>query len=167
MCKACKMDVDVTKSPDHTECIRCGMCFRTYHRFGSISLFPVINALLAKPLFHYSLLFLTSKNPAAVREEWKVKSEEVKSKNPFRKNANGIFGGEWGIRTLVGVSPNGFQDRLVMTTSITLHIKKVPKWVLFGAEGGIWTLARFLHAYSLSRGAPSASWVLLHIAAKV
>lgn len=67
--KACKMDVDVTKSPDHTECIRCGMCFRTYHRFGSISLFPVINALLAKPLFHYSLLFLTSKNPAAVREE--------------------------------------------------------------------------------------------------
>ena len=44
-------------------------CFRTYHRFGSISLFPVINALLAKPLFHYSLLFLTSKNPAAVREE--------------------------------------------------------------------------------------------------
>ena len=26
--KACKMDVDVTKSPDHTECIRCGMCIR-------------------------------------------------------------------------------------------------------------------------------------------
>ena len=26
--KACKMDVDVTKSPDHTECIRCGMCVR-------------------------------------------------------------------------------------------------------------------------------------------
>lgn len=24
--KACKMDVDVTKTPDHTECIRCGMC---------------------------------------------------------------------------------------------------------------------------------------------
>ncbi len=22
------MDVDVTKSPDHTECIRCGMCVR-------------------------------------------------------------------------------------------------------------------------------------------
>ena len=26
--KACKMDVDVTKTPDHTECIRCGMCVR-------------------------------------------------------------------------------------------------------------------------------------------
>ena len=30
----------------------------------------------------------------------------------------------------------------------------------FGAEGEIWTLARFLDAYSLSRGAPSATWVL-------
>ena len=27
--KACKMDVDVTKAPNHTECIRCGMCIRT------------------------------------------------------------------------------------------------------------------------------------------
>ncbi len=26
--KACKMDVDVTKAPNHTECIRCGMCIR-------------------------------------------------------------------------------------------------------------------------------------------
>ena len=26
--KACKMDVDVTKSPNHAECIRCGMCIR-------------------------------------------------------------------------------------------------------------------------------------------
>ena len=32
-----------------------------------------------------------------------------------------------------------------------------------GGEEGIRTLARFLHAYSLSRGAPSASWVLLRI----
>ena len=24
--KACKMDVDVTKTLNHTECIRCGMC---------------------------------------------------------------------------------------------------------------------------------------------
>ena len=30
-----------------------------------------------------------------------------------------------------------------------------------GAEGGIWTLAPLLTAYSLSRGAPSATWVLL------
>ena len=26
--KACKMDVDVTKAPDHSECIRCGMCVK-------------------------------------------------------------------------------------------------------------------------------------------
>ncbi len=26
--KACKMDVDVTKNPNHAECIRCGMCVR-------------------------------------------------------------------------------------------------------------------------------------------
>ena len=27
--RACKMDVDVTKTPNHAECIRCGMCVRT------------------------------------------------------------------------------------------------------------------------------------------
>ena len=32
-----------------------------------------------------------------------------------------------------------------------------------GGEGGIWTLATILSYYSLSRGAPSASWVLLRI----
>ena len=26
--KACKMDVDVTKTPDHLECIRCGLCVK-------------------------------------------------------------------------------------------------------------------------------------------
>ena len=26
--RACRMDVDVTKAPNHTECIRCGMCVR-------------------------------------------------------------------------------------------------------------------------------------------
>ena len=26
--KSCRMDVNVTKTPDHTECIRCGMCIR-------------------------------------------------------------------------------------------------------------------------------------------
>ncbi len=34
------------------------------------------------------------------------------------------FGGGEGIRTLVGLHPNGFQDRLVMTTSIPLRIGK-------------------------------------------
>ena len=32
------------------------------------------------------------------------------------------YGGEEGIRTLVGLPPNGFQDRLVMTTSIPLRM---------------------------------------------
>ena len=32
-------------------------------------------------------------------------------------------GGGCGIRTHVGVNPNGFQDRLVMTASITLRMK--------------------------------------------
>ncbi len=27
--KACKMDVDITKSPNHSECIRCGMCMKS------------------------------------------------------------------------------------------------------------------------------------------
>ena len=27
--KACKMDVDITKTPNHAECIRCGMCMKT------------------------------------------------------------------------------------------------------------------------------------------
>ena len=32
----------------------------------------------------------------------------------------------------------------------------------WNAEGGIWTLAPLLTTYSLSRGAPSTTWVLLH-----
>ena len=33
-----------------------------------------------------------------------------------------IGGGEGGIRTHVGLHPNGFQDRPVMTASVPLHI---------------------------------------------
>ena len=32
------------------------------------------------------------------------------------------YGGGCGIRTHVGLRPNGFQDRLVMTASITLRV---------------------------------------------
>ena len=38
------------------------------------------------------------------------------------KNNIKLNGGEEGIRTLVGFPPNGFQDRLVMTTSIPLRM---------------------------------------------
>ncbi len=43
--------------------------------------------------------------------------------NPLALCARGFCttGGEEGIRTLVGLPPNGFQDRLVMTTSILLQ----------------------------------------------
>ena len=34
-------------------------------------------------------------------------------------------------------------------------------WEVSNGEGGIWTLAPLLTTYSLSRGAPSATWVLL------
>ena len=36
-------------------------------------------------------------------------------------------------------------------------------WEIQNGEGGIWTLAPLLTTYSLSRGAPSATWVLLQL----
>ena len=43
------------------------------------------------------------------------KKEALKIKTSFN------YGAEGGIRTHAGVNPNGFQDRLVMTTSIPLR----------------------------------------------
>ena len=40
----------------------------------------------------------------------------------FCSKASLPYGGGKGIRTLVGLHPNGFQDRLVMTTSISLRV---------------------------------------------
>ena len=40
------------------------------------------------------------------------------------------IGGGCGIRTHVGVNPNGFQDRLVMTASITLRKRQIRLRVL-------------------------------------
>ena len=34
--RACKMEVDVTKTPNHTECIRCGMCVKVCYT-GAVS----------------------------------------------------------------------------------------------------------------------------------
>ena len=46
-----------------------------------------------------------------------------KEKKPQKRSVFKAFdGGEEGIRTLVGLPPNGFQDRLVMTASIPLHL---------------------------------------------
>ena len=59
--KACKMDVDVTKTPDHTECIRCGMCIRACptkavsFRYGFVkeeTNCPSKKTETSKPIFH-------------------------------------------------------------------------------------------------------------------
>ena len=47
------------------------------------------------------------------------KSAKLKAR---KRSVYGPFGGAAGIRTLVPVKANGFQDRLVMTTSIQLRI---------------------------------------------
>ena len=46
------------------------------------------------------------------------KREKPRKRSVFKA----FYGGEEGIRTLVGLPPNGFQDRLVMTASIPLRI---------------------------------------------
>ncbi len=51
----------------------------------------------------------------------------------YRLSYLGKYGGEGGIRTHVGLRPNGFRDRPVMTTSIPLQIK------YFGVPTGIRT----------------------------
>ena len=40
----------------------------------------------------------------------------------YKVRGEGISSGEGGIRTHAPLRTNGFQDRLVMTTSISLHI---------------------------------------------
>ena len=45
------------------------------------------------------------------------------------------IGGGCGIRTHVGLLPNGFQDRLVMTTSITLRVFKYYNRFLNACQG--------------------------------
>ena len=47
--------------------------------------------------------------------------ESRKEKIPEAYASGILGGGGCGIRTHVGVNPNGFQDRLVMTASIALH----------------------------------------------
>ena len=66
-----------------------------------------------------------------LRETREILSKKRSNAEPGKKEKsleNVVFsrlfgGGEEGIRTLVGLPPNGFQDRLVMTASIPLRIK--------------------------------------------
>ena len=51
-------------------------------------------------------------------------SKKIKMQKACKRNVCRLFiGGAAGIRTLVPVKANGFQDRLVMTASIQLHLK--------------------------------------------
>ena len=58
---------------------------------------------------------------------------------------------------------NSFIKTFISCISSLLCIhKRLPEHIsTHSGEGGIWTLAPLLTTYSLSRGAPSASWVLL------
>ena len=63
-----------------------------------------------------------------------------KIESPQTQCLRAFPGGDGGIRTHVGLHPNGFQDRLVMTTSIHLRIKNYkivgfPKEYLWGHIG--------------------------------
>ena len=49
-----------------------------------------------------------------------IKFRKNKTDKHFRLSV--LLGGGRGIRTPVGFHPNGFQDRLVMTASIFLHV---------------------------------------------
>ena len=54
--------------------------------------------------------------------------EEIKENSSERKKFKRVsLGGGKGIRTLVRLLSNGFQDRLVMTTSISLRINGIMK----------------------------------------
>ena len=55
------------------------------------------------------------------------------------------------------------KSKLVSVTNELAVHNTVRINLLCNGEGGIWTLAPLLTTYSLSRGAPSASWVFLQI----
>lgn len=58
------------------------------------------------------------------REKFPTDFKSVASAySAIRANLN--YGGGRGIRTPVGLHPNGFQDRPVMTASVSLHKKKI------------------------------------------
>ena len=52
-------------------------------------------------------------------------------------------------------------DSLIIISDVQAFVKNFFIY-FFGGEGGIWTHAPLLTVYSLSRGAPSTTWVLLH-----
>ena len=67
------------------------------------------------------------RNIARNKGEIKQKTIKCGTRQKEKSLKNVVFsrlfgGGEEGIRTLVGLPPNGFQDRLVMTASIPLRI---------------------------------------------
>ena len=53
-----------------------------------------------------------------------------------KRSVYGPSGGAGGIRTHVPLRTNGFQDRLVMTTSIQLHVSFIQLYVTLNISSG-------------------------------
>ena len=70
----------------------------------------------------FDLLENCEKNARNQAQNVQIRERAKREKPRKRSVFKAFYGGGKGIRTLVGVSPNGFQDRLVMTTSISLRI---------------------------------------------
>ena len=62
------------------------------------------------------------------RDDIPLLSQWIKKNLSWNSSTEVFLGGGSGIRTHVGVSPNGFQDRLVMTTSISLRVTRGEDW---------------------------------------
>ena len=59
------------------------------------------------------------------------KAENSGKMKARKRGVYGPFGGAGGIRTHVPLRTNGFQDRLVMTTSIQLHVNNTHSILLY------------------------------------
>ena len=105
-------------------------CFQCAVRcvFSSELLYISITDKLCQYLFFIFLKFFSLK-PSAFRSELANINTAVSACqyffHLFLEVIFKINGGEGGIRTHVGLHPNGFQDRLVMTTSIPLQVSAV------------------------------------------
>ena len=125
--KACKMDVDVTKTPDHTECIRCGKCiracptkavsFRYGFGKGKENDCPAEKAETA-----------TQKIETEIEENPEIQGSNIK-KDPSVKN---IGSNDCIIRMRVTVSPKVIADYLSQNNGINY---KTESWRYNNSDG--------------------------------
>ena len=67
--------------------------------------------------------FCDSESHRGALESSRTGAKEIKKQPSFLGSVVLFFGAGWGIRTPVRITSNGFQDRLVVTTSISLRMK--------------------------------------------